>query len=163
MRTFPSFLVLLSLLLGTACRKGELNRNGLPETKISFEAINLSGDNRLNSSVQLSWFGTDPDGYVEAYEWSIDGNQWNYTQKQDSIFTFDIPVGQDSVDIDFYVRSIDNDGNLDPSPAYLKVPQSTPLRWLLSLTIVVRTIPLSLRPPSSGTPPILTGIVPSSA
>lgn len=122
MRIFPSFLLFLTFLAGVSCRKGELNRNGLPETKISFEAINLSGENRLNSSVQLSWFGTDPDGYVEAYEWSIDGNQWNYTLKQDSIFTFDIPAGQDSVDIDFYVRSIDNDGNLDPTPAYLKVP-----------------------------------------
>jgi hypothetical protein len=114
----------LLLLVGFlwSCRKGEVSRDGLPDTQISFEAINLSGQNRLNSSVRLSWFGTDIDGFVEGYELSTDGFNWTYTQSQDSVILFEIPPGQDSADIDFFVRAIDNDGNIDPSPAFLEIP-----------------------------------------
>jgi len=113
----------LGLVLALAgCRKGEIDANGIPETKLAFETINRSGDQRLNSSVRLSWFGADSDGYIEGYEISLDQTNWFYTTTQDSVFLFDIPAGQDSADIDFYVRAIDNDGNVDPTPAYLQVP-----------------------------------------
>ncbi len=115
-------LFVLSTLLFSACRKGEITGQSAPETQLSFEAINLSGQNRLNSSVNLSWFGSDQDGFIEAYEFSLNGVDWVYTLEQDSTFVFDIPPGQDSVDIDFYVRAIDNDGLTDPTPAYLRVP-----------------------------------------
>lgn len=115
-------VALLSIMLFSACRKGEITGQSAPETQLSFEAINLSGPNRLNSSVKLSWFGTDLDGYVEAYEFSLDEVNWVYTTQQDSTFVFDIPAGQDSVDINFYVRAIDNDGLTDQTPAYLRVP-----------------------------------------
>ena len=55
---------LSAVLLIAGCRKGEIDRNGLPDTFISYEAINLSGQNRLNSSVSLTWYGTDGDGYI---------------------------------------------------------------------------------------------------
>jgi hypothetical protein len=115
-------IALLSSLLFLGCRKGEITGQTAPETQLSFEVINLSGQNRLNSSVKLSWFGTDLDGYIEAYEFSLDAITWVHTLLQDSTFVFDIPPGQDSVDIDFYVRAIDNDGLTDPTPAYLQVP-----------------------------------------
>jgi hypothetical protein len=115
-------IALLGSLVFIACRKGEITGQNAPETQLSFEVINLSGQNRLNSSVKLSWFGTDLDGYIEAYEFSLDEINWVHTLLQDSTFVFDIPPGQDSVDIDFYVRAIDNDGLTDPSPAYLRVP-----------------------------------------
>lgn len=113
---------LLLLSLFSACRKGEIARNGLPDTFISYEAINLTGQNRLNSSVRLTWYGTDGDGYITGYELSLDNQTWDFTTTQDSVFVFDIPAGQDSADINFFVRAIDNDGNIDPSPAFLKVP-----------------------------------------
>lgn len=113
---------LLLLSIFGSCRKGEISRNGLPDTFISFESINLTGQNRLNSSVRLTWYGTDGDGYITGYELSLDNQTWAYTSTQDSVFVFDIPAGQDSADINFYVRAIDNDGNIDPSPAFLKVP-----------------------------------------
>ncbi len=118
-----SILGLISLsLVFSACRKGEIDRNGVPNTFISYEAINLTGQNRLNSSVRLSWYGTDRDGYIEGYELSLDQQNWEYTTTQDSVFLFDIPPGADSADISFFVRAIDNDGNIDPSPAFLRVP-----------------------------------------
>jgi hypothetical protein len=116
------FGVLVSLLTLPSCRKGTLESNGLPDTQMAFEVINRTGEQRLNSSVRLSWFGTDADGYITGYEISLDQNTWTYTTGQDSVFLFDIPAGEDSTDVDFYVRAIDNDGNVDPSPAYLKVP-----------------------------------------
>jgi hypothetical protein len=121
---FP-FLALAAVLLVLAvaqCRKGEINADGIPNTKLAFDEINRTGANRLNSSVQLSWFGTDADGYIVGYEISLNQVDWFFTTTQDSVFLFDIPPGQDSADIDFYVRAIDNDNNVDPTPAYLKVP-----------------------------------------
>lgn len=115
-----SLMLLLAAFSG--CRKGDLQGSQPPETKISFDEINLSGDDRLNSSVRLSWYGSDVDGFIEGYEISLDQVNWTFTTTTDSLFTFDIPPGQDSVDIDFYVRAIDNEGLTDPSPAYLQVP-----------------------------------------
>lgn len=108
-------------------RKLEKNPNREPDTKIAPESINLTGDNRLNSVVFLSWFGTDVDGYVASYEISLDNVTWVPTTSNDSTFNFTLQPGSDTTDIDFYVRAIDNEGYKDPSPAYLKVPlKNTP-------------------------------------
>lgn len=119
----PGLVAVLGLLLSlSSCREGEFREGKFPETRISYEVINLSGDDRLNTTVQLNWYGSDADGYVTGFELSLDKQNWDFTTKQDSLFTFDIPPGQDSADIDFYVRAIDNDGHVDPSPAYLQIP-----------------------------------------
>lgn len=115
-----SFLLVLFALV--SCRKGDANANKAPNTKLSVSIIDLSGDDRLNSKVRMSWFGTDLDGFVEAYEFSLDNQNWTYTTIQDSIFIFPLEIGQDTTDIDFYVRSIDNEGLTDPTPAYLRIP-----------------------------------------
>lgn len=110
-----------------SCRKGEMNENQLPDTQLAVEAINLSGENRLNSEVQLNWFGTDKDGYIVGYEISLDQQNWFFTTSNDSTFTFELEAGQDTADINFYVRSVDNEGAIDPTPAYLGVPiKNTP-------------------------------------
>ncbi len=114
--------VLSLFVLIFSCKKGEKVPNASPNTTIGIEAINLQGENRLNSTVSLSWFGTDIDGYVEYYEIKIDDGDWIATNTQDSTFLFDINPNADSTDIDFYVRAIDNEGSADPTPAYLKVP-----------------------------------------
>ncbi len=121
---FQIFILILAL---AACRKGNPNENQPPETQIALQEINLTGDDRLNSEVRLNWFGTDVDGYVTGYEISLDNQNWNFTDSEDSTFVFPLPAGQDTTDIDFYVRAIDNDDNTDPTPAYLKVPlKNTP-------------------------------------
>lgn len=109
-------------LLISSCKEGALLQNLAPDTHMSIEKIDRTGENRLNTSVYLSWFGTDKDGHVVAYEFSMDQTTWHKTTERDSVFRFSIDPGQDTTDIDFYVRSIDNDGLADPSPAYLKVP-----------------------------------------
>ncbi len=119
----PVFLgCLLVSGLFQSCKKGTPHADKFPETYLSIEAINLSGENRLNSTVTLSWYGTDSDGYIDGFEISLDNQNWGFTSVQDSTFSFDIPAGQDTADIDFYVRAIDDDGNTDPTPAYLSVP-----------------------------------------
>lgn len=122
MHKYIPILFIALIAVSSSCRKGDFKANRAPETQISISAINLSGDNRLNSEVRLSWFGTDLDGFVEGFEISLDQQNWDYTTAQDSTFIFPLGVGQDTADIDFYVRAIDNEGLVDPSPAYLKVP-----------------------------------------
>lgn len=115
-----SFLVLAVFISG--CDKGTLKGNNAPDTKIALESINLNGQYRLNSVVELSWFGTDIDGYIQGYEISFDQLNWSYTETQDSIFKFPIPAGSDTIDVTFYVRAIDDKGAIDPTPAQLRIP-----------------------------------------
>lgn len=129
MRSYLQLLLTLTfgVALVSGCDKGEPVGNTPPETRISIDEINLTGDNRLNSEVTLSWYGTDKDGYVKGYEISSDNVTWVFTTSQDSTFQFDIPAGQDSVDVDLYVRAIDNEDEVDPTPAYLEIPlKNTP-------------------------------------
>jgi len=120
------FTLLLSvfaiLLYLGGCDKGSLKSNTAPDTKIALESINLNGQFRLNSVVALSWFGTDIDGYITGYDISFDAQNWTYTEKLDSTFRFSIPAGSDTIDITFYVRAIDDNGNTDPTPASLRIP-----------------------------------------
>lgn len=122
-------VLFLFVILGVyGCkRKYDKNANLAPDTVITPEKINLEGDDRLNSVVYLSWFGTDADGYVSSFEISLDNQNWVSTTANDSVFNFTLDAGSDTTDISFYVRAIDNEGIKDPSPAYLKVPlKNTP-------------------------------------
>lgn len=113
-------IALLAIFWG--CTKEGDFPNKAPETHISVESINLTGENRLNSVVRLSWYGTDEDGWVIGYEVSVNEGPWIFTTLQDSTFRFSIPEGSDTTDIDFRVRAMDNDSLVDPTPAQLKVP-----------------------------------------
>jgi hypothetical protein len=116
-------LVVATLLLAlSSCNKGEKLPNVAPETRISVTAINLTGDSRLRSEVTLHWYGEDEDGWVTGYELSLDGQNWSPVNVQDSTFKFSLTFGSDTTDIDFFVRAIDNDDGVDPTPAYLRVP-----------------------------------------
>ncbi|MDG1252124.1 MAG: hypothetical protein P8N56_00395 [Schleiferiaceae bacterium] len=124
---YPYFtLAILGLGLLTvaspSCDRGEANDNRAPETHLAVKSIERSGPDRLNSKVEMSWYGTDIDGYVTGYELSLDGQNWKYSQSQDSTFLFAIPAGSDTADITLYVRAIDNLGAKDESPATLIFP-----------------------------------------
>jgi len=116
------WILSISSLLFFGCKKDELIGNQAPETKLSVDSINLSGNNRLNSSVRLSWYGTDIDGFVTHYEYSINNGDWIATKIQDSTFKFSIDAGSDTTDIIFKVRAIDNKGVKDPTPAMVSIP-----------------------------------------
>lgn len=118
-------LFLLFLVWG--CKKGTLLENQPPETYTSIRSINLYGEDRLNSVITLQWWGTDPDGTVAGYELTFDQTIWTYTEEQDSTFQFSINAGSDTIDIDLWIRAIDNDGDADETPAYLRIPlKNTP-------------------------------------
>lgn len=125
MKRLLPFLALVWAL--SACKKGEPFDNLPPDTKISVSEINLVGEDRLRSEVTLHWFGSDQDGWVTGYELSLDGTNYSPVNVTDSTFNFVLSAGSDTADVSFYVRSIDNDGALDPTPAFLNVPiKNTP-------------------------------------
>lgn len=115
-------LILLLAIAFSACDEGTPFDNLPPETQLFLKEINLSGLDRLNSVVHLHWSGEDKDGYVTAYDISLDEANWSRVTVQDSIFRFDLMPGSDTTDIDFWVRAVDNEETVDPSPAYLRVP-----------------------------------------
>lgn len=128
--TYQSAIAFLAMVLSipfSSCMRGELNENIPPTTRIALESINRSGENRLNSNVHLSWFGTDKDGYVVGYEVSLDNENWHFTTSTDSVFRFSISAGSDTADQNFWVRAIDNEDARDPDPAFLRIPlRNTP-------------------------------------
>ena len=110
-----------------SCKKGNKNVNERPNTKVIPHVVNLSGENRLKTTVEMAWFGSDKDGFISGYEFSLDNTNWIYTPKADSTFTFNISEGSDTSEINFWVRSIDNSNEKDPTPAFVKIPiKNTP-------------------------------------
>lgn len=145
MRT-PLFF-LLSILLFGACSKeykGDYIENQAPETVFLADTIMRSGDNRFESVIQVSWSGSDPDGFVKGYELSIDGLSWTYTTSQDSTLTLSLPSTSDTFDFTLFVRAIDNDGQKDLSPAQLTYPvkNSNPsVRFIIPAGSPIRSFP----------------------
>ena len=111
---------------------GEFNENQPPRTFLTVEDINLEGDNRLASRVEVEWWGDDPDGYVVAYEICIgdegcdpaeeDTGNWERTESTDTTLVLPIPAGDDVADVLFSVRAIDNEGLRDPEGASVRFP-----------------------------------------
>ncbi len=119
--------LVVSFCFLNGCKEGTKEDNEAPLTFTSVQSINLSGEDRLNSLVTLRWWGTDPDGVVKGYEFSFDETNWYFTEEQDSTFLFSIDAGSDTIDIDFWVRAVDLEDVVDPSPAYLSIPlKNTP-------------------------------------
>lgn len=69
----------------------------------------------------LYWWGEDPDGEVVAYHyrWSFQ-TEWTTTSAETD--TFFLPLGIVYDEFIFEVKAEDNDGNLDPTPATLRIP-----------------------------------------
>ena len=123
------FLLLSALVMVTiSCKsglEGHLNTNQPPKTGLTVKQINRSGANRLSSQLHISWWGDDPDGYVIGYEYSINDtvqNPWKFTTKTDSTFVLPIPQGNDTANVVFRIRAIDNEQLRDPVGAELVFP-----------------------------------------
>lgn len=102
---------------------GDKKDNIPPETFTVADTIIRVGDDRFVSQVLVQWWGTDLDGVISAYEYSVDGAKtWKKTLKQDSVFFVQLPEGEDTFDFDFRVRAIDNYNLVDPTPAQLFYP-----------------------------------------
>jgi hypothetical protein len=113
----------LALALAPGCgKKGTLAPNLPPET-----VVFVSGDlDTVRHIVGLSWFGTDPDGEVVAYEFKwiyepgrapagYDSSLWFRTGRSDSTFVVFTPDG--AAMPTFVIRAVDDEGAPDPSPA----------------------------------------------
>ncbi|NNE70610.1 MAG: hypothetical protein HKN29_09650 [Rhodothermales bacterium] len=94
---------------------------------------NLAGNTRLTSTVLVSWSGTDPDGFVAGFEVRFFGTtepatgEWTFTTANDSLVLLPIPRGERIADVIFEVRAIDNEGQVDPTPARTVFPiQNSP-------------------------------------
>lgn len=126
-KLFNKYFLWLLFFAFIACDEGEPLPKSPPDTSIFISSIELTGEDRLTSVVNLSWLGTDRDGYVTRYELSFDELNWFTTSSTDSTFRFVISEGSDTANIDFFVRAIDNDEQVDPTPAYLDIPiRNTP-------------------------------------
>ena len=115
---------------------GDPNENRLPETELSVRSSDLRedlGTRRLVSTVSLAWSGTDPDGFVPAFDvrayvvgagapepGAEDG--WRRTARRDSTILLPIPEGQSTADVAVEVRAVDNAGAIDPTPARTVFP-----------------------------------------
>ena len=120
----------MGLWLMSACHTqdgilGVPKENRLPDTYMVVDTIVRWGDDRFTSTLQVHWWGTDPDGWVVGYELRLAGvadTAWTFTTAHDSIFLLNIPAGSDTFDAVFEIRAIDNTGAFDPSPARLRYP-----------------------------------------
>jgi len=126
------FLVITSF---SACKTGFFEEdfpNEAPETYTVIDTIIRFGEDRLNSQVNISWWGDDADGFVEGYEFTFDevispSSSWQYIQSQDSVFVLSTPPGTDTLDFHFSVRSVDNESSVDLTPASIYYPiKNTP-------------------------------------
>ncbi|WP_178139412.1 hypothetical protein [Rhodothermus profundi] len=131
--------LVVSILLGgvmTGCDAGftgEPLPNLPPETYLSVRdsslVDNLADEERLVSTVYVSWTGDDPDGYVAAYEFRYYDAAavptealWVRTVRNDSLILLPIPPGRATANVVFEVRAIDNEGLADPTPARTVFP-----------------------------------------
>lgn len=130
-RTYLSFgatgalvwVVLVALLGGCRDEAGiAIDRNAPPETVLT----GAPGDSQTAFySVRLYWSGFDPDGDVVGYEWATTESlpdpetiEYRFTTRTDSTFRFSVEPNSEVLGHRFYVRSVDNEGRRDPSPAF---------------------------------------------
>ncbi|WP_420454653.1 hypothetical protein [Rubrivirga sp.] len=129
-------LALVALLTLAACDAGfdgATSDNRAPETELSVRSSDLREDlgaRRLISTVEVAWSGTDPDGVVAAYDvrsFQVDAPPapeagWARTARRDSTLRLEIPLGASEADVVVEVRSVDDAGAVDPSPARTVFP-----------------------------------------
>lgn len=120
------------MLMLAACDtsiSGTVLENQAPSTELSVRDTSLVGSiseqDRLASTVYVSWSGTDPDGYVTSFDirhyqqYDVVGPEdlWLNTTRNDTIILLPIPRGEAAANVVFEVRAIDNHGLKDPRPA----------------------------------------------
>lgn len=128
----PLLFLLAFALAGVGCDAditGTPFDNQPPNTDLSVRDTslvdNLEGGIRLSSTVLVAWTGTDPDGFVKAFEVRFfdrgevlgPEERWQYTVRNDSLMLLPIPRGDRAADVVVEVRAIDNEDLTDPTPA----------------------------------------------
>jgi hypothetical protein len=112
-------------LLG-GCREqntAPIDRNREPETFLT----RAPGDSQTTFyRVNMRWAGTDYDGAVTAFDVAVTESlpdvqtiQWKRTRRSDSLVTFPVEEIREVLGHRFYVRSVDNEGKVDATPAWV--------------------------------------------
>jgi hypothetical protein len=119
-------LFLLIAATVASCKKdfeGDRIDSGAPETFMAVDSIYRSGDSRYTTTVEAHWWGSVKTGFIKGYEVSIDNMQtWSFTDKQSGTFLLSLPAGSDTANIRIFVRAVDNNGVVDPTPAGTTYP-----------------------------------------
>jgi hypothetical protein len=116
-------LLIAALVLVTGCRKEAkvfVDRNLAPNTRLTGAPAPYS---QTNYRVHMYWDGSDADGFVAGYYFAWDdtsSSSWTYTTKADSFFKALIDTAGETRRHTFYVRAVDNEGKLDPTPARVR-------------------------------------------
>ncbi|MEX1055843.1 MAG: hypothetical protein WED81_07420, partial [Rhodothermales bacterium] len=113
---------------------GAALENEPPDTQLSVRDTslveNLGGDDRLSSTVFVTWSGTDRDGFVPRFQIRFyqrterpgPEERWSETTRNDSLVLLPIPRGERIADVVFEARAVDNQGIKDPTPARTVFP-----------------------------------------
>jgi hypothetical protein len=119
-------LYLLLAVSAISCKKdfeGDRLDKGTPETFMVVDSIYRSGDSRYTTTVEAHWWGSVKSGYIKGFEVSTDNMQtWKFTDKQSGTFLLSLPAGSDTANIRIFVRAVDNNGVVDPTPAGTTYP-----------------------------------------
>ena len=109
---------------GCGSRKTTLGPDLPPET-----SVYIQGQvNTTNHRVHLYWFGSDPDGYVVAYQMRFVPTKGNPNPKWDTVYcalpgrctdsVFTLFTGDSAlIHTQFEIRAMDDKGLVDPTPA----------------------------------------------
>lgn len=134
-------LALLALAAGCdAGFDGTVAENRAPDTELAIRDVslvdNFAGRPGLTSTITVSWSGTDPDGYVAAFDirfftddslafYDDPANAdrgWTRTVSRDTTALLPIPGGEATANVAFEVRAIDDAGAVDATPARTVFP-----------------------------------------
>jgi hypothetical protein len=141
LRRHPAPILLLAALLAAGCEPegGEDRPDGnlSPQTHVSvgFFRADSSLQDTLGltaSRVGLSWWGEDPDGWIDHYRWRWAGDEAWQTTLQESD-TFIVRLTEALMTVRFEVQAVDNEGLADPTPAAMVFPaynQKPRLDWV---------------------------------
>ena len=77
-----------------------------PQTYIWTDTLGVA----QTSQVRLSWWGDDPDGFVQGYLVSFGGLVWQWTTEQERTFSLELG-GVDTLLAQFRVCAVDQEGN----------------------------------------------------
>lgn len=136
---YAAILLLVTLTSCDSGFEGDTLGNEPPNTSLSVrdESLvdNLADDNRLLSTLRLSWSGDDPDGFVSGFDLRVfpatespaDEDLWAFTNRNDSLLLLPLPSGESVANVIVEVRAVDNEGEKDPTPARSVFPiQNSP-------------------------------------
>lgn len=130
-RGFLLSVAALAVVAASSCRReppSNIDRNKPPETYVTRAPAEST---LAYYRVHFYWNGADPDGSIAYYEIAVtdsnetpgqdleEGTGYSRTLRTDSLFVLraDPPIEQQILGHRFYVRAVDNEGKMDPTPA----------------------------------------------